>query len=124
MFNICTENPVILSKMSFFMLGKWLKKNALAYHTAEQISGKDLRIMSWVSYPMFYQIDYQYLLLSKHSLPTLQIEALTSLLVRHSVYPNEASLLGLFITFVNNFHFSLVLIIVYLVNQSSVINLV
>ncbi len=41
--------------------------------------------------------------------------------MRHSVYPIQDSLLGLLITFANNFHFNLVAMFVYFVNQSSVI---
>jgi len=64
-----------------------------------------------------------------------------SLLIRHSVYllikalvllfeiytlsfQTQVSLLGHLITFVNNFHFNLVIMFVYFVNQSSVINLI
>ncbi len=67
-----------------------------------------------------------------------------SLLIRHSVYPllhlqnkvlallfqldtlsiqTQTSLLGLLITFVNNFHFNLVVMFAYFVNQSSVLHL-
>jgi len=72
-----------------------------------------------------FRINHQYLLLSKHSLPTLYIKVpYTSLLIRLSVYPTQASLLGLLITFVNDFHFNLVILLVYFEIQSLVINLI
>jgi hypothetical protein len=59
-----------------------------------------------------FRINYSYLLVSKHSLPTLSIKALAlSLLIRLSVYLTQASLLGHLITFVNNFHFKLVIMV-------------
>jgi len=50
-----------------------------------------------------------------------QISAVTMLVL--SVYPTQASSLGRLITFANNFHFNLVVILVSFLNQSSVVNL-
>ncbi len=58
------------------------------------------------------------------STPYLNQSTCTSLLIRHSVNPTQASSLGLLITFVNNFHFNLVVMFLYLVNQLSVVNLI
>jgi hypothetical protein len=64
-----------------------------------------------------FRINYSYLLVSKHSLPTLTIKVLElSILNRLSVYPTQASLLGRLITFVNNFNFKLVIMFVSFVN--------
>ncbi len=50
--------------------------------------------------------------------------ACVSLLYRLSVYPTQASLFGLLITFVNNLNLNLALMFVYYLNESSVINLI
>ncbi len=75
----------------------------------------------------------------EHSLLHLHIKVLVLSLFRHSVIKlkalallfqlrhsirNQASLLGLLITFANNFPFNLVVMLVYFVNQSLVANLI
>jgi hypothetical protein len=61
---------------------------------------------------------------------SLNQSACASLLIRHSVFPAQASWLVLFtlfftfFTFVNNFHFNLVVMFVNSANQFSVINLI
>ncbi len=67
-------------------------------------------------------MDYQYSLLRNILPSNYNLSACASLLSRHSIYPTQASLLVLLTTFVNNFHFNLITMFVYFVNQSSVIN--
>jgi len=52
----------------------------------------------------------------QHSLHYLNWSVCASLLIRLCLYKTQASSLGLVITFVNNFQFNLVVMIVYFVN--------
>ncbi len=83
------------------------------------------------------RIDYQYLFLS-NTLYTFKIKSACASLLIKTIFKlkclhfcfnqalclakTQASLLGLLITFVNNFQFNLVVMCVYFVDQSSVLN--
>ncbi len=73
--------------------------------------------LQYLIYDNNFRIDYRYSLLSRHSLLTLNQSTCASLLIRHSVYPTQASLLGFLINFVNNFHFNFVVMYVYFEND-------